>query len=178
MPEPVRPGRQGTGSPLHPAWQRRWRRQPALAAWHRGAHRSPARLSCASSPHPSACYSAAARPGSASSAPLLPRAWCLWESGERQGAAFAFAGTPPSGQRGKGREGTGKFWIARRGVGSAVWLWRDVLTEVLGAFCRGSLPVKADTADSWRKSSTELCSAGLEKCSRLVTTAFSERQII
>lgn len=78
----------------------------------------------------------------------------------------------------KGREGSDKFWVAHRGVGSAAWLWRDVLTKVLEVFWLGSLSVKANTAVSLGKGSTELCLAGLEKCSRLVTTAFSEKQLI
>lgn len=53
-------------------------------------------------------------------------------------------------------------------------LWRGVLRKSLEAVRVGSLPVRAATAVSSGKSSTESCSAGLRKRSRLVTAAFSE----
>lgn len=112
VPKSPCPGRKGTGNPLHIPWQKCWR-LPASVAWHCGARGSPARLHCAAStPHRLLFSLSLAAPASSL---FTPSVWWLWESSRRPGAPPAFTGTPPSGQRGEGgREGTGKFWGARR----------------------------------------------------------------
>lgn len=162
VPKPLRPGRQGTGSPLHPGWQRRRGRRAVLPAWHRGAPLSPARLSCASSPHPAPAIQ-----------PRLPRAWWLWESGERQGAAFAVAGTPPSGQRGKGERGQAQVLGGSQRCRLGCLALQACVHKGLGSLLTGVTACQSQYCPVPGVRALELCSVGLEKCSRLVTTAFS-----
>ena len=98
----------------------------------------------------------------------------LWENSRRRGAAFAFTGTPPSGQRGKGGEKARTSFGELAEVQAQLAGFGGMLSESLEAMRLGSLPGRATAALSQGKGSTESCSAGLQKRSRLVTTAFSE----
>lgn len=91
-------------------------------------HRPPASLSCASSPHPAPAIQPQLGPAVPAAIPRSPASTGALESGERQGAAFAFAGTPPSGQRGKGERGHAQV------LGSSQRCRLSCLTKVLEAF--------------------------------------------
>lgn len=112
------------------AEQRRWGRQPALAAWHR----SPS-LSCQAQLRSPRSPSAAVQPrlGPAVPAAVLPFSPAPAGSGraeEDKELVLRSAVHPQADGEEKGREGTARFWVARRGVGSDARLWRDVRSKV------------------------------------------------